>query len=172
MCVEDGVSGRVKWVVMCFAANLRPRTRTFGTRHEAGDWAHEMHLDGYSVVGPQRASEELNEAALALEEAATKEVEPKMENKDDLGLAKDLIARGYKQVSRASQTIARLPEGETALEALKRSDPCAYRRIIEDAERLAADYYRRMLASEEGNTRTLSVEEFAAFKKAGGEASW
>ena len=98
---------------------------------------------------------------------------PEMEAEDDFELAKSWIQQGYMSTSNKYRTISRLPEGETGLEALQRCAPSAYRNIMRVAEQRAADTYCRMgYAEREGNQMTLDREEFAAFKRAGGQSSW
>lgn len=79
-----------------------------------------------------------------------------------------MVEDGYQQISRKYRLVARLPKGETGLEALKRVDLRSYLRIMNQAEHSAADTYRRMHAREEGNEIELDEKEFEAFRKAGG----
>lgn len=59
------------------------------------------------------------------------------------------------------------------LEALRICAPDDYKRIMENAERQAADTYRRIYArAHRGTQQTLDSAMWIAFKKAGGEASW
>ncbi len=81
---------------------------------------------------------------------------------------KELVAAGYKQRSRKYRLVAKLPDGETGLEALKRCNPSAFRNIMDFAEHKAADHYRAYNAQAEGNELELTAEEFKAFREAGG----
>jgi hypothetical protein len=85
---------------------------------------------------------------------------------------KELIAQGYQQTSSRYRTVARLPPGKTAVEALRDCDPNAYKQIIKRIEQQCASAYRRLYAEKNGDQVELSLEEFAAFKAAGGETSW
>jgi len=93
------------------------------------------------------------------------------EDRDDAEIAAQLVRDGWKSTSNRYRNIARLPEGKTGLEALRDCAPEAYRHIMENAERQAADTYRRIFAR--GDTKqTLDQDMFQAFKRARGEASW
>ncbi len=83
-----------------------------------------------------------------------------------------LVRDGYKSTSNKYRNVARLPEGKTGLEALRDCAPEEYARIMEQAERQAADRYRRFNAAEHGDQETLTVDEFKAFRSAGGESSF
>lgn len=85
--------------------------------------------------------------------------------------ARVLVAEGYKQTSRKFRHVARLPRGKSGLEALKEADPEGYAHIMDNAERQAADTYRRIHARGPDKL-SLTVEGFEAFRKAGGEPSW
>ena len=87
------------------------------------------------------------------------------------GRAEVLVMEGWEGTSNKHRTIARMPEGLTGLETLKQFEPEAYRIIMEYAERNASSLYRRVYAREKDKL-TLSVEEWVAFKKAGGRQSW
>lgn len=95
-----------------------------------------------------------------------------METEDDLAIARERIAAGYRQVSRKHRTVAKLPAGETGLEALARRAPLAYAHLMQQMEQRAADTYRRIYAESEGNWLELDSFDFEAFRKAGGGASW
>lgn len=95
------------------------------------------------------------------------------EDRDDAEIAAQLVRDGWKGTSNRHRHIARLPEGKTGLEALRIVAPDDYRRIMENAERQAADTYRRIYAhAHKGTQQTLDSAMWVAFKKAGGEASW
>lgn len=81
----------------------------------------------------------------------------------------ELVAAGYMQVSRKYQTVARLPPGKTAIEAMKELHPRAYQRILEDIEQSAQRQYLRLYARADGNTLELTEEQFNAFRAAGGQ---
>lgn len=83
-----------------------------------------------------------------------------------------LVRDGYMQTSARFRCVARLPEGKTGLEALRDVAPNDYARIMGQAERNAADEFRRIYAERCGLQIQLGPEEFAAFKKAGGQTSW
>lgn len=101
---------------------------------------------------------------------------PEEETADDLEIARKLVRDGWKQTSSKYRTIARLPEHVTmnsGLKALEAYDRDAYERIMEDAERRAADTFRRIYANEkDGTKQALDEGMWVAFKKAGGEASF
>lgn len=84
--------------------------------------------------------------------------------------AKALAASVYnggrsKQVSRKSRMVATLPEGETAIEALKRCSPSQYKRVMAIAESWALDAYSTYCATNDGHMHTLDMRTFAEFKK-------
>lgn len=74
----------------------------------------------------------------------------------------------WRQTSRKYRMIARLPEGETGLEAIKRCSPKDYERIMKHAERMASSSYLIHFAEQEGNSQILSTEAFETFRKNGG----
>lgn len=75
----------------------------------------------------------------------------------------DLLAQGAEQMSRKYRLVARLPEGMTALEALKDRDMPLYERVMADAERRARELYRLHVAKRYGDYFELSVAEFNEF---------
>jgi hypothetical protein len=76
----------------------------------------------------------------------------------------ELVAHGWTQTSRAYRQVARLPDGETALQALARKAPTEYRHLMEQAERSArATYMRGDYAMQDGNVMELTPEEFEDF---------
>lgn len=75
-------------------------------------------------------------------------------------------------ISNRYRLIARLPEGKTGLEALKERAPESFEHIMQHAEQLAADEYRRTYARQHGDEVELSSEDYSAFRKAGGRSSW
>jgi len=92
----------------------------------------------------------------------------------DSGLRYDpkaLIEDGYQQTSGKYRRVARLPIGESGIQALRRADPDTYQAIMMRAERDCADTYRRVYANREGNQLVLTHEELRAFRKAGGGAA-
>lgn len=96
--------------------------------------------------------------------AAEKAANPSPEALEE---GKRLKDAGYRQLSRKHRIVARLPPGKTGLEALREADSEAYERVMRLAEESAAEDYRRFHARGE-DRRELSIEEFAAFRKAGG----
>jgi len=83
----------------------------------------------------------------------------------------ELVAAGYMQVSRKYRTIARLPPGKTAIEAMKELHPHAYQQVLEDIEQSAMRQYLRVYAHSDGNTLELTEEQFNAFRDAGGQSA-
>ena len=89
--------------------------------------------------------------------------------------AKKLIEEGWYQVSRKYRTLARLPKGETGIQALARAATKS-RNIARDTrewaimlgERSAGDHYLRVYAQEEGNWQEVSPTVFDWFRKLGG----
>lgn len=84
----------------------------------------------------------------------------------------ELVRRGYKQTSRKNRTIAIIPEGMTAMEALATVEPDYTDRLRERMEREAADRFRRFHAQNHGLERKLDQEEFDVFRGVGGESSY
>jgi len=90
--------------------------------------------------------------------------------------ARRLLAEGWCQTSRRFRCVARLPPGQTGVEALidasrrHRSFPLAdlerWARGL--GERHAGDHYLRCHAEQDGNSRQLDIPTFAAFRKLGG----
>lgn len=79
----------------------------------------------------------------------------------------------WKGTSNKYRSVARLPEGMTGVEALKQYAPDEYRHTMARLEQQAADTFRRIYADRvDGCHRELTVEEWQAFKAAGGEQSW
>lgn len=83
----------------------------------------------------------------------------------------ELVAAGYKQVSRKYRLVARLPEGKTGMEALEAHAPDTARNFRRMAEEMAASQYLRIYADRDGNQVELTPEEFEEFRKAGGVAA-
>jgi hypothetical protein len=83
----------------------------------------------------------------------------------------ELVAAGYMQVSRRYRTVARLPPGKTAIEAMKELHPRAYQQILDDIEQSAMRQYLRMYARGDGNTLELTEDQFNAFRAAGGQSA-
>jgi hypothetical protein len=98
---------------------------------------------------------------------------PEDEARDDAEIAAELVRAGWKSVSNQYRHIARLPEGKTGLEVLRACAPDEFRRIMEHAEKRAADTYLRMFAgADAGTLQTLDYAMFQAFRRAGGKSSW
>jgi hypothetical protein len=84
----------------------------------------------------------------------------------------ELIAEGYQSTSNKYRTVARLPAGKNGIEALREIAPSEYHHIMERIEQECARTYRRLYAEKHGDQLELSIEEFQAFKRAGGKVSW
>jgi hypothetical protein len=84
----------------------------------------------------------------------------------------ELIDAGYESTSNKYRTVARLPPGKTALEALRDASPHDYAMIVARIEQQCASTYRRLYASHNGHQVELTIEEFREFKQAGGKVSW
>ena len=82
--------------------------------------------------------------------------------------AQALIARGYMQVSSKNRTLARLPPGKTALEALAEVDPQAAKDIRERMEDQARSRYLRMYAAD---CVEVTDDVFRAFKRESGRVA-
>lgn len=86
-----------------------------------------------------------------------------------------LVKEGWKQTSRKYRMIARIPEGYTAIEALKESDPKAAEDLLRRLNQWAANSFRRLGRPSDKFKdcfRELDEETFKAFRKAGGESSF
>lgn len=70
-----------------------------------------------------------------------------------------LIARGAEQKSRKYRMVACLPEGMTAIQALKERAPAEYKRL----EEYAGSLYRTYVAERFGDMYELSIEQFNEF---------
>lgn len=73
-----------------------------------------------------------------------------------------IIAGGFKQVSRKYRTLARVPAGKAPLDALREVNPQAAKRLEERIADWATDEYIRCHAEGE-NKVELSVEEFKEY---------
>lgn len=89
---------------------------------------------------------------------------------EDMTTGMNLVAEGWVQISRRHRMVARLPKGKTGLQALQERDLGAYKRLMERVEREAASTFLRVYSNREGERRELTLPEFAAFRKLGGEA--
>jgi hypothetical protein len=78
-----------------------------------------------------------------------------------------LVAAGYMQTSHRYRHVGRVPPGKTAVDALADVSPSSARRLAAQYEQWARAELLRVYSSEQ---LTLSIEQFAAFRKAGGEA--
>lgn len=94
---------------------------------------------------------------------------------EHLESARQLIAEGWHQVSRAYRTLARLPDGKTGVEALIDAELRSkhpHFRLREWAEglgeRSAGNHYLRCYAKQDLNWCELDVPTFVAFRKLGG----
>lgn len=78
-----------------------------------------------------------------------------------------LVQRGWRSVSNKFKMIARLPEGETGIEA------CRRRRTLNEcwSEETAASYYMRVHSEDEGNCLELDDASYRAFRRMGGRAA-
>jgi len=74
----------------------------------------------------------------------------------------EVIAGGFKQVSRKYRMLARVPTGKTPIEALREVDPRAAKRLEERLHDWATNEYIRCHAEGE-NKVELSVEEFKEY---------
>lgn len=75
-----------------------------------------------------------------------------------------LVSGGFEEVSPRKTTVARVPPGMTALEALREVDPDYAKELLEEAENAAAFEYR--LNHAKGmNRKDLTLEEFNEFLK-------
>lgn len=79
-----------------------------------------------------------------------------------------LDPRTWFQTSRAYRTVARIPTNETPMAALKRVDRRAWMEAHRRFEADCAEQYLREHAERDGNSRTLTIEEFTVFRAAGG----
>lgn len=79
---------------------------------------------------------------------------------------KELVAQGYRQLSRAYRMVGRLPEGKTGLEALAEHDPRLAADFKARAEDWATEHYLRTYARGEPEILELSDEEFKDFYQA------
>jgi hypothetical protein len=80
--------------------------------------------------------------------------------------AQELLELGYRSISNKYRTIARLPPGKTALEALSEVDPEFAERILSQAADRMTEYYLRVHARQAGDVLELEPEAFSAFKRA------
>lgn len=78
----------------------------------------------------------------------------------------------WRGVSNKHRTVARLPEGMTGIEALKKYAPDEYDQLLEYIEQRAANTYRRIYADKNGDVAILNQVEWDEFKNAGGESSF
>jgi hypothetical protein len=69
-----------------------------------------------------------------------------------------LVFLGFKQVSRKYRILARLPKDMTGLEALATYDPDLAKRILDNANQSAAEYYLRCCPDAE--CVKLTIDEF------------
>lgn len=87
---------------------------------------------------------------------------------------KALILRGYYQVSRSYRQIARLPEGKTGRQLL--AEMPEYKHMTTKAGLNNAsldDFWLRMFAFRDPEfSLTLTVEEFAEFRRLGGKTRY
>lgn len=84
----------------------------------------------------------------------------------------ELIADGYMSVSNKYRHVAKLPLGETGVQALSRVCPDAAKDIADRIEQQSANTYRRCYTERDGNMLELSIEEYSDFRKSGGRSSW
>lgn len=90
---------------------------------------------------------------------------------DDEDEARRMVGSWF-QISRAYRTVARLPPGETGVEALARAarhddcDSVSWAHCL--GEYHAGDHYLRCYAGSENNVTTMTPGAFAAYRKAGG----
>jgi hypothetical protein len=78
---------------------------------------------------------------------------------------KQLIADGYYSTSNKYRHVTRLPPGKTGMQALSEADPS----WVERFEQMAKRHYLRVHADE--HRLELTPEEFAEFKRQGGEVA-
>ncbi len=81
-----------------------------------------------------------------------------------------LIDQGHQQTSGTYGHVARLPEGQTGLQALDKHDPEMAKIIRNRAEQQAARHYRRVIASGK-NKVMLSPADLRRFRQLGGEVA-
>lgn len=85
--------------------------------------------------------------------------------------AQELITAGYFQVSYRHREVARLPTGETGVQALARAAKEQGTPPAGEWSRLesqAGDQYLRVYAAREGNVLKLDRETFKEFRQLGG----
>jgi hypothetical protein len=92
------------------------------------------------------------------------------DEKPETRTVRALIDGGYTQVSSKYHLLARLPPGKTALEALEDECPKYAAQVRDQCENLARSHYLRM-SSQKGNHVTLTIEEFAEFKRLKGDVA-
>lgn len=80
-------------------------------------------------------------------------------------IAEHLHSRKAWQFSRKPRIVATLPEGKTALEALRSSAPSEYRRVMQQAESWARDAYGTYCAKRDGEEHKLDVRTFKIWKE-------
>lgn len=86
-----------------------------------------------------------------------------------------LVAEGWMQTSRKYRSVARVPPGMTAIEALRTVSPREAADLERRLEQWAADAFRRSHSKDPlvtENRLVLDIGTFAAFRKAGGESSF
>lgn len=77
---------------------------------------------------------------------------------------KTLIDSGFQQISRKYRMLARVPEGMTGVEAMRRASPAFVANLEANMERMCADQYMRCYARADEKIE-LSIEEFTEFLK-------
>lgn len=87
---------------------------------------------------------------------------------EDKVRALELVAQGYKQISRKYRTLGRLPEGMTGLEALATADPDLAKRMLDGVNERAGEQFMRCFARGKELTVTLTQGEFAEYLRATG----
>ena len=89
---------------------------------------------------------------------------------DPMSRGTELVRAGYKQISSKYRRVGRLPEGTSGLEALRAVDPDLVKRWENNLESQATSQFLRVYAPD-GLVIELTEEEFADFKKAGGDTA-
>ncbi|HUU88151.1 MAG TPA: hypothetical protein VMX17_10415 [Candidatus Glassbacteria bacterium] len=76
---------------------------------------------------------------------------------------KQMLADGYRQLSRKYRHIGKLPKGKTGLQALREVDPSLAKSFENRMEEWATDQFLRVYGQQAGCIVTLSHEEFNEF---------
>ena len=87
--------------------------------------------------------------------------------------AQELLVQGYKQTSRKFRMLAKVPDGYTPIQALRRASPTEAKRVEEQFHRWASDAFMRLSnknAVPEFSYCYIEIDQetFDAFRRLGG----